>query len=95
MPFEEENIQDTCHEIVEYSNRRLADKLSDISSVENLVELRNDFEKRIRQYFKGVYLTNEEESRAYCLNLLHNLSTSAIHDIKINEVNDIHPTMMS
>ena len=54
--------------------------------MENLVELRNEFEKRIRSYFKGIMEANENESRTFCLNLLSNLKASSGSDIKINEV---------
>lgn len=54
MPFEEEDLDQIYRDIVDYSNKRLADKLSDISSVENLVEMRHEFEKRLRSYFKGI-----------------------------------------
>lgn len=73
MPFEEEDLDQIYRDIVDYSNKRLADKLSDIASVENLVELRHEFEKRLRAYFKGIEESNMNESRTFCLNLLTNL----------------------
>lgn len=76
MPFEEEELCEVMDELIQYSNKKISEKLSDISSVENLVELRNDFEKRIRSYFKSVFETNTNESRTFCLNLLHNLQLS-------------------
>lgn len=54
MPFEEEEMENIKNEIIEYSNRKIGDKLSEIAGVENIVELRNEFEKRIRSYFKTV-----------------------------------------
>src|SRR5690348_15175884 len=95
MPFEEEDLQQILEDLIEYSNKRLSDKLGDISSVENLVELRNDFEHRVISYFKTVQTTNMEESKAFCLHLLSNLASSALHGLKINDIQDIHPSMMS
>lgn len=72
--------------MVEYSNRRLSDKLGDISGVENLVELRNDFEKRIVSYFKGTFEANLLESKEFCLNLLSNLASSSLQIVKVNDI---------
>ena len=73
MPFEEEELESIYNEILNYSNRKICEKLQDIASVENLVELRAEFEKRVRSYFKTVEYANSNESRTQCLNLLHNL----------------------
>jgi hypothetical protein len=54
MPFEEEELESIYTEILNYSNRKICEKLQDIASVENLVELRAEFEKRVRSYFKTV-----------------------------------------
>lgn len=48
----------------------LSDKLIEISSVENLIEIRADFEKRARDYFKSIEETNISESRIMCQNLI-------------------------
>lgn len=58
MPFEEEDLEAIYNELIEYGNRRLCDKLSEISSVENLIDLRFDFEKRVRSYYKQIEETN-------------------------------------
>lgn len=63
MPFEEEDLDAIYNEILNYSNRKICEKLSDIASVENLVELRAEFEKRVRSYFKSIEETNATESR--------------------------------
>jgi hypothetical protein len=76
MPYEEYEIYEIMNELILYSNKKISEKLSDISSVESLVELRNDFEKRIRSYFKSIFEANTNESRTFCLNLLHNLQLS-------------------
>ena len=95
MPFEEEDLQAIYNELIEYANRRLSDKLSEISSVENLIDLRADFEKRVRSYFKQIEETNITESRNYNLNLLNNLVAAKINEPKINEVQDINPNLMT
>ncbi len=95
MPFEEEDLNMIQNDIIEYANRRLGDKLSDIASTENLLELRADFEKRVNLYFKSIRETNTTESRTFCLNLLHNLITAKLTEPKISEVQDIEPTLMT
>ena len=54
MPFEDEEMESVVRNGVEFANRKINDKLSAIASVDNLIELRNDFEKRIRSYFKSI-----------------------------------------
>ena len=95
MPFEEEELKETLQVLIEYSNKRIFEKLGDIASVENLLELRTEFEKRIHSYFKSVFQTNFDESRTQCLNLLSSLEQSQLNSIKINDIQDIHPSMMS
>ena len=73
MPFEEEDLRQILSELIEYSYKRIADKLGDIASVEGLVELSNDFEKRLSSYFKGILEKNKTESQNYCLNHLYEL----------------------
>lgn len=89
MPFEEEELEQIFQDIVDFSDARICEKLGEIASVENLVELRHEFEKRVKSYFKGIEETNANESRTYCLNLLTNLQTGKISDIKISEIQDI------
>lgn len=90
MPFEEEDMENIFNEIIDgFANRKISDKLSEIASVENLVELRAEFEKRVRSYFKTIVENNANESRTYCLNLLHNLQTAKLSDLKISDINDI------
>lgn len=86
MPFEEEELEQIYSGLIEFANRKICEKLSDIASVENLVELRAEFEKRIKAYFKSIEETNAIESRTYCLNMLHNLSTAKLNDIKISDI---------
>eukprot|EP00347_Sterkiella_histriomuscorum_P019169 403342679 len=96
MPFEEEEMEEVFTELVDgFANRRICEKLSDIASVENLVELRAEFEKRVRSYFKTIVETNANESRTFCLNLLHNLQTAKLTDLKIGDINDIQPHLMT
>mmetsp|Transcript_16600 Transcript_16600/g.15884 ORF Transcript_16600/g.15884 Transcript_16600/m.15884 type:complete len:103 (+) Transcript_16600:120-428(+) len=89
MPMEEEDLKSFIESIITNSNKRLAEKLSDISDVGNLVELRVEFEKRIRSYFKIILENNVNESRTFCLNLLHNLHQSLQSEMRINDVSDI------
>lgn len=64
MPFEEEELDTIYLEMIDFANRKIAEKLQDVASVESLVELRAEFEKRVRSYFKSSVITvNEEESR--------------------------------
>ena len=86
MPFEEEDLDNIYQETITYANRKICEKLQEIASVENLVELRAEFEKRVRSYFKGIEESNGNESRTYCLNLLTSLSTAKLSDIKIQEI---------
>jgi hypothetical protein len=48
MPFEEEELEAIYKEILDFANRRICEKLQDVASVESLVELRAEFEKRVR-----------------------------------------------
>lgn len=89
-------MENVFTEVVDgYANRKISEKLSDIASVESLVELRAEFEKRVRSYFKTIVETNSSESRTYCLNLLHNLQTGKLSDLKIGDINDIQPHLMT
>lgn len=64
MPFEEEELDTIYLEMIDFANRKISEKLQDVASVESLVELRAEFEKRVRSYFKSSVITvNEEESR--------------------------------
>lgn len=64
MPFEEEDMESVYSEIMEgYADRKICEKLQDIASVESLVELRAEFEKRVRSYFKSLLQVNAQESR--------------------------------
>ena len=78
MPFEEEDLFRILEAQIDYSNEKLGEKLGEISGVENLVELRNDFEKRLRSYFKEIRNTNFESSKIFCLNLLSTLDKSCL-----------------
>ena len=89
MPFEEEDLEKILKDSIEYSFKRISDKLGEISSVEGLVELKNDFEDRIHQYFKTVKVNNMEASRVFCLNLITNLEKSCIQPTKINDISEI------
>lgn len=54
MPYEVEFLENKYDEIVDFINLELKDKLSNMLNVPNLVELRNDFEKRFKKYFKSI-----------------------------------------
>jgi hypothetical protein len=69
MPFEddldgiEEGLEGTLRKVIEWADRRIAEQLGDVASTESLIELREDFEGRIRSYFKeAVRETNSEFS---------------------------------
>mmetsp|Transcript_28268 Transcript_28268/g.21126 ORF Transcript_28268/g.21126 Transcript_28268/m.21126 type:complete len:85 (+) Transcript_28268:937-1191(+) len=62
MPFEEDDLKQFVENIVMKSNRKLSEKLADISDVLSLVELRQEFERRIRNYFKTILENNKNES---------------------------------
>ena len=67
-----------------------------MASVESLVELRAEFEKRVRSYFKSsIESVNLEESRTSCLNLLTTLLSTHMPELKVSEVQDIQPQMMT
>lgn len=56
----------------------MSEKLGEISSVEGLVDMRNEFEERLTQYFKTIKTNNREASRVFCMNLIGNLEKSTI-----------------
>ncbi len=96
MPFESEELDLIYTETLDFANRTIALKLSDIASVESLVELRAEFEKRVRSYFKSSILSvNDEQSRTQCLNLLSTLMSTHMPELKVAEVADIQPQMMT
>jgi hypothetical protein len=67
MPYDEEYLDNKYTEIVKYINMELKDKLANMLSVANLVELRNDFEKRFKKYFKSIKELNFQHSETHCL----------------------------
>jgi len=77
-PYEEGDLADIYADIVNFANQRLCDKLQNIAQPENLVELRENFEKRVRSYFKAVQEKNLAESKQLCENLLGRLTATVI-----------------
>ncbi len=51
-PDDEFNLENQLSNIIETADKRICDQLSEVSSVGNLIELRDDFEKRLKNYFK-------------------------------------------
>jgi hypothetical protein len=51
-PDDEFNLDNQLSNIIETADKRICDQLSEVSSVDNLIELRDDFEKRLKNYFK-------------------------------------------
>lgn len=65
MPFEDEEVSSFLDNTLATADRRLAEQLGEVSSVEALIELREEFEKRLRGYFReAVRERNREVSRA-------------------------------
>lgn len=61
MPFEEEatpdeggseSLESKLAKYIEYADNRLSEQLGEIASVEALIEWREEFEKRLRGFFK-------------------------------------------
>ena len=97
MPFEEEEeatendtgIDLILSKFIDYADKRLCDKLGDVASVDTLIDWREDFEKRIRSYFKETVVeSNSQVSSNYCLNLLQTLAIAKpiTSKLKINDV---------
>ena len=95
MPYEEDELTQIFQELLDQADISLSDKLSEISSVENLLEIRTEFEKRVRDYFKSIEVTNKNESRQVCNNLLMSLYNSKVSQPRIEEISDIEPSLMA
>jgi hypothetical protein len=97
MPFEEDDLEAILEKFIEYSDRRLSEQFSEIASVDALIELRADFEKRVRSYFKEVVReTNSAVSQLHCENLLQTLALARplSSNIHVADVQDIESNLM-
>lgn len=80
MPFEEgtedeSGLEAKLAKYIEYADNRLCEQLGDIASVEALIEWREEFEKRLRGFFKEeVRQANDLVSQEKALNLLSTLT---------------------
>jgi len=80
MPFEDdlenvnEGLEGVLRKTIEWADRRIAEQLGEVASIESLIELREEFERRIRSYFKEeVRETNELVSTSKCEEILSRL----------------------
>ena len=95
MPFEEDDSILIQH--ISYADRRLAEQLGDVASVESLIDWREDFEKRLRSYFKEtIRESNKLISRHHCMNLLQTLAVARpiASKLRLSDVKDIDATAM-
>lgn len=73
MPFEQSYLEEMRSEMTKYANGCLNDKLSLILDCRSLIEIADDFEERISQYFKQIFKQNREASKAKCQSTLEGI----------------------
>lgn len=72
--YTNKEMADFLEMLVAESDMLLGERLKGVLSVRNLVEVRNDFEQRLANYFdQNVREQNATESRKYCHNLLEHI----------------------
>lgn len=72
--YTNKEMADFLEMLVAESDMLLGERLKGVLSVRNLVEVRNDFEQRLANYFdQNVREQNAAESRKYCHNLLEHI----------------------
>ena len=82
MPYQEEGSQNSLSEFIakycKEADKRISAQLGDVASIESLIDIRHDFEKRLRGYFKqDVKVVNRQVSESTCLTELEELEKQA------------------
>ena len=82
MPFEDdlesidEGLENTLRKIIHWADQRIGEQLGEVAGVDSLIELREEFEGRIRSYFKEeMRELNQDISIEQCEQLLKNLTS--------------------
>lgn len=80
MPYEDGELAERLDAYCAEADERICKQLGEVASTESLIDLRQDFEKRLRGYFKeDVRLVNRQMSEAQCLQELEDLAKQAGH----------------
>lgn len=78
MPFEEcadgnhdsSTMDSILEHMIAYADKRISEKLGEVANVETLIDLREDFECRLRAFFKEIKHRNKDVSEYQCSNVL-------------------------
>ena len=48
----EQSLQSLLQKYIDFADSKISNQLSEVASVDNLIEIREEFEQRLRTYFK-------------------------------------------
>jgi hypothetical protein len=66
MPIDELMLAEMRNDTIKFANNSLSEKLGQILDCRSLIELSDEFEQRIKQYYKPIFKQNLEASRFKC-----------------------------
>jgi hypothetical protein len=75
--------------MIKSANQYINDKLGQIVDCRNLVELSTKVEKRVRTYFKDVFIQNEQVSRTESLNYVQQIIETDVQAINIKDGEEV------
>ena len=82
-------------ELLKSANLKLKETLGSILEPADLVRLCEDLEERIFQYFEQIFSNNVAASKTRCLTLLETLGHHNLTEIKIENVDEIQPHLLT
>ncbi len=88
MPCDPEALELKLEEVLTFGESRLNEILGEIATVDSLIDIRSELDKRLRTFFKHEILTaNYDASEHHCASTLHTLSLShsLARALKLNE----------
>jgi DNA polymerase I-like protein with 3'-5' exonuclease and polymerase domains len=88
-------LDEMCIEMIRFADNCINDKLGQILDCRSLVELSDEFETRIRQYFKPIIKANREAIRVKNQKSLEQILIDKVRPVKFNSVEDVAAEVVS